>query len=431
MNEVPVPLRIDFHKGDIVAGRYKVEKSLGEGAFGHVYEVSDSSGNCYAMKLLRLWDVPSDIRHPLVERFEMEFKTAQIDCEFLVRSIDYGLVSGNPFILMEFCPSGDLSKLVGKRDINLSKYACEILQGLHALHKNGKVHRDLKPENVLFKKDGSAALTDFGISGDRNNRMTQKGVLGKPLQIFGTYAYMPPEQVTRSRTATVLPTTDIFSFGVMMFQLITGELPFGKLEDQNDLVRYQKRGKAGDWNRDALLAVPNGFMWEPLIAGCLNPDFKNRIQSAEAAINFVPKSPVQNATSGANRVIVNTGNNRKQAHTGSRLCVMHGDDFGMVFDLTAISKQTGKLILTLGRSVNSLVKINDQYISRNHSTLETEQTGLRWIIRDGQWNFEERVWQKSTNGTYLNSTEIDEYGSQLKHGDIIAIGDVKLKYEEY
>ena len=74
--------------------------------------------------------------------------------------------------------------------------------------------------------------------------MTERNIFGKPYQIFGTYAYMPPEQVNRGKS-TVLPTTDIFSFGVVMYQLITGVLPFGKLDDQNDLVRYQKRGAAG------------------------------------------------------------------------------------------------------------------------------------------------------------------------------------------
>ena len=121
------------------------------------------------------------------------------------------------------------------------------------MHTRGKVHRDLKPENVLFKSNGIAALTDFGIAGDRNKRMTERNIFGKPNQIFGTYAYMPPEQVNRMRgEATVLPTTDIFSFGVLAFQLLTGSLPFGELSSHNELALYQKRGKNGDWNRQKL-----------------------------------------------------------------------------------------------------------------------------------------------------------------------------------
>lgn len=74
--------------------------------------------------------------------------------------------------------------------------------------------------------------------------MTERNIFGKPNQIFGTYAYMPPEQVNRARgEATVLPTTDIFSFGVLAFQLLTGSLPFGELTNHNELAMYQKRGK--------------------------------------------------------------------------------------------------------------------------------------------------------------------------------------------
>ena len=209
-----VPQRADFKLNDIIAGQYRVEKSLGEGAFGQVYKVTDHTGAVRALKLLRLWDVPSDIRQPLIDRFTMEFKTGQIDSQYLVHSYDYGLTKGNPYIVMEFCPGGDLTKFIGRSSPDLVRYSMQILRGLHDLHVNGKVHRDLKPENVLIRQDGTAVLTDFGICGDRNKRMTERNIFGKPYQIFGTYAYMPPEQVNRARgEATVLPTTDIFSFG--------------------------------------------------------------------------------------------------------------------------------------------------------------------------------------------------------------------------
>ena len=202
---------------------------------------------------------------------------------------------GQRFILMEYCPGGDLTSVIGRTDANLSKYACEILQGLHALHKNGKVHRDLKPENVLIKADDTVALTDFGISGDRNKRMTERNILGKPQQIFGTYAYMPPEQVNPHRDATVLPTTDIFSFGVMMYQLITGNLPFGTLRDENELVLYLKAGKEGKWNRSALRMSAYGTMFLPVIEGCLVPDFKQRLQSVDDVLALLPHiSPLEN-----------------------------------------------------------------------------------------------------------------------------------------
>ncbi len=87
-------------------------------------------------------------------------------------------------------------------------------------------------------------LTDFGIAGDRNKRMTERNIFGKPNQIFGTYAYMPPEQVNRIQgEATVLPTTDIFSFGVLAFQLLTGSFPFGGLSSHNEWPYTRNVGK--------------------------------------------------------------------------------------------------------------------------------------------------------------------------------------------
>ena len=284
-----IPERCDCRPGEMVGGRYYVEKVLGEGSFGVVYKVKDGNGKMWAMKLLRLWDVPSSIRQPLISRFEMEYRTSCISSRNLVHSVDSGFLKGNPYIVMEFCEGGDLSRYVGNRNAPLSRIAKDVLNGLHDLHINGKVHRDLKPENVLFKADGTAVLTDFGISGDRNKRMTERNIFGKPTQIFGTYAYMPPEQVNRARgNSTVLPTTDLFSFGVMMYQLITGELPFGKLEGQNDLVRYQMRGKAGDWDKMRLLSTPGGRDWSNLISRCLVPNLKERISSAREAAEFLP-----------------------------------------------------------------------------------------------------------------------------------------------
>ena len=253
--------RCDFFIGDRIDHQFQVQKILGEGSFGKVYAVTDPNGELYALKLLKLWEVPSEIRASLMARFDMEFETGRIDSNYLVHSIAHGAVSGNPYIVMEYCPNGDLLSVMAQQYVDLSKVATHVLYGLKALHSCGKVHRDLKPENVLVKKNGDYALTDFGISGDRNKRMTERNILGKPKQIFGTYAYMPPEQLNPRKDATVLPTTDIFSFGVMMYQLITNCLPFGQLVLERDLVSYLRRGKNGDWDKDSLLSAPSGKEW--------------------------------------------------------------------------------------------------------------------------------------------------------------------------
>lgn len=431
MNKTVIPKRLDYSEGNIVLSRYKIVKALGDGAFGQVYKVTELHTNdVFALKLLRLWDVPSEIRQPLINRFDMEFKTGLISSRYLVHSYDYGFVDGNPYIVMEFCPGGDLASKVGKRDIDVPRISNDILNGLNDLHSNGKVHRDLKPENVLFRADGTAVLADFGICGDRNKRMTERNIFGKPYQIFGTYAYMPPEQVNRARgEATVLPTTDVFSFGVMLYQLLTGKLPFGPLVDQNDLVRYQKRGKAGEWDKDSLMAVPNGHAWVDVIDGCLRPNFKERLQNAKTVMRMLPHFVSPSLKPYAQPVQPPVA---PTPVTGVTMKVMHGEEYGKVYDLTQMARSTGRKVFTIGRFSENDIYIKEthsSYVSRFHCTIETDANAKDWRIIDGQWNSAERCWLPSTNGTYVNSSEVSVSGFWLQSGDIISIGDTKLKFE--
>lgn len=427
-----VAQRCSYGVGDRIDRSFEISKILGEGSFGIVYAVKDFSGNTYALKLLKLWEVPSEIRDSLMTRFEMEFETGRIDNDYLVRSISHGAVDGNPYILMEYCSGGDLLSVMSKEKLYLPTVATHVLCGLKALHRCGKVHRDLKPENVLRKANGNYALTDFGISGDRNKRMTERNILGKPKQIFGTYAYMPPEQLNPRKDATVLPTTDIFSFGVMMYQLITGELPYGRLESESDLVSYLKRGKNGEWDKNCLYNTPTGYEWYPLIQGCLVPDFKTRLQAADDVLKLVPHlqyMPSFNSTPQDYQTkIVN----------GVLLRIMQGEEYGKVYWLDDMLVGD-RAILSVGRKdflVPNDIEIaeeNSSYISRRHCTLELDYNIGSWIIRDGQWspNGTGGYWNLSTNGTYVNSKEVSMDGMPFGPGDIISIGDTKLRAEAY
>ena len=152
--------RCDFFIGDRIDHHFQVQKILGEGSFGKVYAVTDPNGELQALKLLKLWEVPSEIRASLMARFDMEFETGRIDSKYLVHSIAHGTVNGNPYIVMEYCPNGDLLSIVAQQYVDLTKVATHVLYGLKALHSCGKVHRDLKPENVLVKKNGDYASTN-------------------------------------------------------------------------------------------------------------------------------------------------------------------------------------------------------------------------------------------------------------------------------
>ena len=433
MSAYSIAERCEFHTGDIFDGKFRVERELGEGTFGSVYRVKDAGGRDFAAKLLKLWTVMPEVCKNLRDRFVMEFETGRIQSDYLAHSYDYGEIKGNPYILMEFCPNGDLRSYAVSQPVDYVRTARQILCGLHDLHACGKVHRDLKPENVLLRRDNTAVLTDFGISGDQNKRMTERGWIGKPQQIFGTYPYMPPEQVNppRGGQATVLPTTDIFSFGVMMYEMLVGELPFGELSEST-LHIYLENGKEGRWNREALKRKDREGIWLPIVEGCLIPNYKERIQSAADVIRMLPASAgAAGADGGRLHDSIMTVRN------GILLRIMQGEEYGKAYCLDKLAGS--RRILTMGRSdvfINNSIAIredNSSYISRRHCTLEYTGGCGQWTIRDGQWvqSPEGNRWQGSMNGTYVNSTEVDTYGMPIRPGDIISIGDVKLRVEGY
>ncbi len=432
--------RCDYAVGSYIYGRYQVARSLGEGSYGHVWQVTDAYGTNYALKILKLWEVPNEIRDKLVSRFDMEYATGQIRSPYLVQSLNKGWVDGNPYIVMEFCPNGDLCKRVPTH--LLQQYFFHTLYGLKALHENGKVHRDLKPENILVKSDGTAALTDFGISGDRNKRMTERNMLGKPTQLMGTYGFMPAEQINPpTGDATVLPTTDIFSFGVLMFLLLTGELPFGRLQDQNDLAMYCSRVRQGQWNEALVASSP----YYKVIEGCLRTDYQQRLQSVDEVLQVMPAS----AQKPANQTEAQHTIRMSQAR-GFLLRVMQGEEYGEVYDLTGLwnnifqhtmySYQADVVArdgISIGRydgytqNMISIRETQSQYISRKHCRIVND--GGSFKIIDGQFATGTSVseWRASTNGTYVNSNQVGPNGYYLSQGDIITIGDVKMRFEAY
>ena len=422
--------RCEIRPGECIGDKYTVEKLLGEGTFGKVFKVKDRrNGSTYALKLFKFWEMPADQRKGMSSRFQMEYETGQIKSNYLIQSIENGYVKGNPFIVMEFCPNGDLFQLVGKsQQFDLVKISREVLCGLNDLHRCGKVHRDLKPENVLIKADGTAVLTDFGISGDRKKQITVTDLFGRPTEITGTVIYMAPEQAKpKNRDVTVLPTMDIFAFGVMLYQLITNDYPFGPLNDDNDLASYIRNAREGNWNKQLLLKYPEGKKFDEAIAGCLHPDFKKRLQTAEMVLSLLPQS--------AGFSYVRSNDYRgQQAVNGILLRVMQGEDHGAVYKPDELLRGSSRVI-TVGCKdplVNNLIPITEnltRFVSRKHCTLE-RGSGNQWFIRDGQWDKNAtNGWKNSLNGTFVNSSEVPDSGMPLKPGDIISLGDVKIRVE--
>jgi serine/threonine-protein kinase len=214
------PVR-ELTTGSTFAGRYQIIEELGKGAMGRVYKVFDTKiKEKVALKLIKP-EIASD--RETIERFSNELRLSRrISHRNVCRMFDLGEAEGDHFITMEYVSGEDLKSFlhrvgqlpVGKA-ISISKQVCD---GLAEAHRLGVVHRDLKPSNVMIDKDGNARIMDFGIA----RSVSARGITGAGV-IIGTPEYMSPEQVEGKETD---PRSDIYSLGVILYEMITGRLPF-------------------------------------------------------------------------------------------------------------------------------------------------------------------------------------------------------------
>jgi serine/threonine-protein kinase len=201
-------------------GRYRVVRKLGTGGMANVYLAEDQElGRRVAIKIL-------DERHAqdeqFVERFRREAKNAAgLSHPNIVSIYDRGESEGAYYIAMEYLEGKTLKELLvvrGPTPIRVAvDYTRQILAALAFAHRNGLVHRDIKPHNVIVAPDGRLKVTDFGIARSGTSQMTEAG------SIIGTAQYLSPEQ---ARGAPVSPSSDLYSVGIVLYEMLTGSVPF-------------------------------------------------------------------------------------------------------------------------------------------------------------------------------------------------------------
>jgi len=211
---MPVPNRID--------GRYEILEEIGGGAMGAVYKALDTRlERTVAIKTIRLDPNRTDVQDFRI-RFDREAKLAgRLNHPNIVTVYDSGESDDIAFISMEFVPGTSLESLI-KEDSRVSleeavHITVQVADALAYAHGQGVVHRDIKPGNIMRLESGQIKLTDFGISQLSNSDLTQSGV------VLGTPKYMSPEQIVGSR---VDGRSDIFSLGVVLYEMLTGRVPF-------------------------------------------------------------------------------------------------------------------------------------------------------------------------------------------------------------
>lgn len=419
--------KCDFRIHDWIDGKYKVERVLGHSKYDSKFKVVDKDGNQYMLKLLKLWLVDPSKQATMSVRSESEITSCMIPSNYLTHIVSKGMVYGNPYLLIEFTPSKDLSPLSFSRRADFGDILVKILYGLKDLHVNGKVHCNLTSENVLITDDGRVLLTNYVVLGDRNQSLSEH-MNSASRQMPMSMAYVAPERYGEAHNATILPTVDIFAFGVLTYQMLTRRLPFGSL---NNTIEYQNRALVGNWNKSIL--GHDAAKWEPFFDKVLSPIPSQRPKSVDEVLDILPieHSVSYERADGAKDI-------EKSSPNGVLLKILQGDEFGKIYRLGELSSNGTRRILTIGRedastfNVIPIKEATSTYISRRHCTIELDDKSGKLYIRDGQWDKEAKDnWVSSLNGTFINSDEVTMGGAEIHPGDIISIGDVKLRVEGY
>ena len=207
--------------GTVLSGRYRLESKLGSGGMSTVYLARDETLERWvAAKVLHreISDQPDQI-----ERFRREARAvAQVSHPNVVAVIDAGEDGGRPYIVFEYCDGETLKQRIDRQGglplDESAAYAIEVGRGLAAAHARRLVHRDVKPQNVLIDSEGRAKVTDFGIA-----RELEQDGLTKTGRVLGTTDYVSPEQAMGQQ---VDARSDIYSLGIVLFEMLTGEVPF-------------------------------------------------------------------------------------------------------------------------------------------------------------------------------------------------------------
>ena len=276
-----VPVRMEVEVGTTFAGRYQVLEELGSGGMGKVYKVVDKEINeKIALKILK---PEISLDEKIIERFRNELKLARkISHPNVCRMYDLSKEKGMYFITMEYISGEDLKSTVSRvGQLSVGKtmaIARQICKGLAEAHKMGVVHRDLKPHNIIIDRDGDVRILDFGIAHSMKTQgITESGVM------IGTPEYMSPEQAVGEESDE---RSDIYSLGVIMFELLTGIVPF-KAETAVGVAIKQKMETPPSpkaFNQQ----IPDEV--NRMVLRCLEKDKERRYQKVEEVLDEISRT---------------------------------------------------------------------------------------------------------------------------------------------
>ncbi len=262
--------------GQLLDGQYRILDRIGEGGMGMIYRASDERGGRFAIKVLKATYLRDELAR---RRFMHEARVvASLDHPNAVSLFDFGqLDDGSFFMVMELLHGESLSERLSKRFLSwreLFEVMIPICRVLARAHEDGVIHRDLKPENIYLAMSASGEtpkLIDFGIA-----KQIDQQTLTHTSTIWGTPAYMSPEQ---ARGARVKHTSDIYTMGLILYELISGTLPFQSDSHLGHAVKHMHEKPRALATLPGLTSLPPEL--DALILSMLNKEPSARPQALD------------------------------------------------------------------------------------------------------------------------------------------------------
>jgi beta-lactam-binding protein with PASTA domain len=271
-------------EGAVVDGRYRIERRIGSGGMADVYCAADSQlGRDVAIKMLHRRFARDQ---EFVERFRREASAAAgLQHPNVVSVFDRGEYDGTYYIAMEYLPGKTLKEVLREEapldQLRAIDFTIQILQAAAFAHRRGIIHRDFKPHNVMVGADGQLKVTDFGIARAGASEMTETG------SIMGTAQYLSPEQAQGQRVGAQ---SDLYSIGVMLYEMLTGRVPFGGDSAVSIALKHvgEQPPRLADLRRDVHprleQAVGRALLKDPAQRYASADEFIGALQEARRAI---------------------------------------------------------------------------------------------------------------------------------------------------
>ena len=271
--------------GTLLDGRYKIEECLGTGGMSVVFRATDTDdGSAVAIKMLK--DETACDKTAL-EQFINESKVVSMLSHPNIVSIrDFSFSTARKYLVMEYIEGISLRTYMDKRGAleleEFFSFSEQILAALEHAHSRGVIHRDIKPQNILVLKDGFVKVTDFGIAKVSEKKRRSETISDNAI---GTVYYISPEQAEGKKIDS---RSDLYSFGIMMYEMLTGDLPFDDdrpisvlmMQINDDPIPPRRKNKK----------IPRGL--ERLILTCMEKDPRRRYRTAKDLFRLIRKLKV-------------------------------------------------------------------------------------------------------------------------------------------